>query len=171
MGVPGAGAAVVAVEDLDEAHAFFDESSRRQALLAERLGDVFVEPVGLAGGFGFGFELQHFRDGRLHAEGELVALDAGAKAGVVGILHGCKPVEPLDELEVGDLLFVIDVLTGRNERDWRRLADVQAHAVVLWAEIVGAVSCGAAAAVGERGAEHDELREVVVERAEAVMNP
>ena len=35
VGVPGAGAAVAAVEDLDEAHAALDQPAGRQALLAE----------------------------------------------------------------------------------------------------------------------------------------
>ena len=38
VGVPGAGAAVGAVEDLHEAHAVLDQPPRGQALLAEGLG-------------------------------------------------------------------------------------------------------------------------------------
>ena len=50
--------------------------------------NVFVtswsRPYSLAGRFGLGVELQHLGHGRLHAEGELVALDAGAQAGSSG---------------------------------------------------------------------------------------
>ena len=42
---------------------------------------------------------------------------------------------------------------------------------MLGAEVAGAVAVHAAAAVGDRRAQDDELRQVVVERAEAVVDP
>ena len=47
VGVPGAGAAVGAVEDLHEADAALDQPARGQAHLAEGAGDVVVQAVEL----------------------------------------------------------------------------------------------------------------------------
>src|SRR5688572_8419697 len=45
VGVPGAGAAVAAVVDLDEADAALGEAPRGEALAAELARDVLVQPV------------------------------------------------------------------------------------------------------------------------------
>ena len=49
--------------------------------------------------------------------------------------------------------------------------DRELDAVVLGAEVARPVAAHAAAAIGDRRAQHDELRQVVVERAEAVVDP
>ena len=117
-------------------------------------------------------ELQDLGHGRLHAEGQLVRLDPGPQRRVVGILDGREPVEPAEQLELAALLLAEDV-----RRRARRTAsgfvgiDGELDAVVLRAEVAGAVAAHAAAAVGDRRAQHDELRQVVVERAQAVVDP
>ena len=69
------------------------------------------------------------------------------------------------------LLLAKDVAAGRGEGQGVLGIDAELHAVVLGAEVVGAVRADAAAAVGDRRAQHDELRQVVVERAQAVVDP
>ena len=171
MRVPGPGAAVAAVEDLHEPGAAFHQPARRQALLAEGLRLRLVEAVeGLRRG-SFGGEAEDVGDGGLHAEGELVRLDPGTQGGVVGVGHRRERVQPPEQLELALLLLVVDVGPGRGEGERVLRVDGQLDAVVVGAEVVGPVSSASAAAVGDGRAQDDELRQVVVERAQAVVDP
>ena len=69
------------------------------------------------------------------------------------------------------LLFAEDALRRAAEGERVGRVGDERHAVVLGAEVVGAVRFLAAAAVGHGVAQHDELRQVLVERAQAVVDP
>ena len=62
VGVPRAGAAVAAVEDLHEAHALLDEPAGGQALLAERFASRFVEAVDCCVAAGLGGKIDRRRE-------------------------------------------------------------------------------------------------------------
>ena len=86
MGVPRAGAAVGAVEDLHEPHAALDQPPGGEALLAEGLRGGLVEAVQLLRRRRFGGEVDDVGHGGLHAEGQLVRLDPRRERRVVGVL-------------------------------------------------------------------------------------
>ena len=92
-------------------------------------------------------------------------------AGSSGYLAGREPVQPAQQLELARLLFAEDVRAGRGEGQRIPGIDRKLDAVVLGAEVARAMAAQPAAAIGDRRAQHDELRQVVVERAEAVVNP
>src|SRR5439155_584778 len=60
---------------------------------------------------------------------------------------------------------------GRDEGQRIARADVEPHAGVLRAEVRRTVRPRAAAAIAGRRAEHDVLRQILIERAEAVIDP
>src|SRR5205823_11898189 len=74
VGVPTTGTAVTAVIDLHEADTAFDEAAGGEAVAAKRL--VLIDAVEGESLFGFVVEVDGFGEGALHAEGELVGLDA-----------------------------------------------------------------------------------------------
>src|ERR1700730_15923438 len=92
--VPGAGAAVAAVEDLDEAHAALHQPPRRQALLPERARHVVIQTIELARRGALLLKLEYFRHGGLHAEGQLIGLDARTQRRVVRIIDAGQAIEP-----------------------------------------------------------------------------
>ena len=116
-------------------------------------------------------EVDDLGHGRLHAKRQFVRLDAGPKLRVVGVFDAGQAIEPAQQVELGRLLLARHVRSGRGERQRVFRVDGQANAVVLGAEVVAAVPVDAAAAIGERRAQHDELRQVVVERTQPVMDP
>src|SRR4051794_28739776 len=64
-----------AVAHLDEAHAFFGEAAREQALAAEIVGRRLVDAIHFERRVGFAGEVGHFRNFALHAESEFVRFD------------------------------------------------------------------------------------------------
>src|SRR5262245_10639490 len=169
VGVPAAGAAIAAVVDLHEPHAPLDEAAGGQAVAAEGL--ALIDSVERKGFLGFAVETDGFRQGQLHAKGQLVGLDAGSHGFVVRILDGRQAVELTEELELGLLLFAEDGALGLCVGERVFGVEREGDAVVLRTEVVGPVPFHAAAAIGQRSAEDDELRQVVVQRAEAVVDP
>ena len=79
VGVPAAGAAVAAVEDLHEPHAALDQPPRRQAVLAERRGRRRCPGRRASASRPFPAGTRTLRARPLHAEGQLVRLDAGQR--------------------------------------------------------------------------------------------
>src|SRR5437867_464600 len=59
------------VEELNESHAMLDQAASHQTLPAERLRDLVVEAVQLAGCLGFAVYIERVRGAALHAKGEL----------------------------------------------------------------------------------------------------
>src|SRR5262249_24747014 len=128
--------------------------------------------VQLAGGRGLLFQLQRLRHGRLHAEGQLVRLDAGPQRLVVGVVDAGQPVQLPQHAELGLLVVAANAALVRRDEQERFLAlDLEAAPRVLRAEVTGAVGPAAAAAVAGRRAEDDVLRQVLVERSQAVADP
>ncbi len=171
VGVPRAGAAVAAVKDLHEADAPLDQPSGHQALAAERLGLFLVEPIQRAGRRCFHLAVDNFGHGGLHAKGQLVRADAGQQGGVVRILDGRQAIQPIDQCELGLLLLAKHVAAGRGKRKRILGVDAQLYAAVLGPQVVGAVRADAATAVGNWRAQHDEPRQVFVDRSQAIVDP
>ena len=164
VGVPFAGCAV-AVLDLDEADPAFGHATGGEELAAEGFGVFFVETVEIAGGFGFGVEVEDFRDGVLHAEGEFVALEPSGEETVFRVVPGGELVELMDEIEVGflDLGGGGDFRGGEGERvGW---VDAEIDGVVGRAEVV------TVADVEEARADIYETGEIVAGAGEPVIDP
>ena len=168
VGVPCAGGAL-AVKNLDEADPALGEPPGREHLLAERPGDVLVETVEPAGGFVLFVEPQDLGNGRLHAEGQLVRLDPGAELGVGRVLNRREAVEPAQQVGLDRRLGSSDRHPRPGEGQGVGRVDLEHHARVLGAEIIGVG--GTHALVFERRAHRDELRQIVAERPQAVVNP
>jgi len=171
VSIPGAGAAVAAVEDLHESHALFNQPAGHQALPAELLRLFAFQTIERLRRGGFSRDVDHAWHGRLHVEGQLVALDPGPQRRVVRILDGRQPVQPGQQLKFAALLLAKDILPRSGERQRIFGVDAQLHAAVLGAEIVGAVGADTAAAIGDGSAQDDEAGQIVVQRSQAIVNP
>jgi hypothetical protein len=126
-------------------HAALHQPPRGQAQHAEARRRWVVEAIELPRRRRFAVELDHFRHRGLHAEGELVRLDAGAEGRVVGVLDAREPIEPAEQIELA-LLF-LDEFVGPRRGERQRIAriDVEADAGVLGPEVVRAVAVDAGA--------------------------
>ena len=117
-------------------------------------------------------ELQRLGHGGLHAEGQLVGLDAGPQRRVVGIVDAREAIELAQQAELGRLLLAAarrpaGVTNGSGS--WP--PTLRRTPACSGPEVAGAVRPLAAAAVAGRRAEDDVLRQVLVERAQAVADP
>ena len=95
VGVPGL---AVAVPELDEADAAFEEAAGHEALAGEGAGAVEV-----ADGLGFAVEIEGIGGLGLHAVGEFETADAGFELGVVMAAGEVVFVELAEEVELGGL--------------------------------------------------------------------
>jgi len=88
-----------AVEELDDADAFFEETSGEDAILGIFLFKVgsSVGAVGFVDGAGFAGKVHHFGDGELHLAREFVAGDAAGEIGVAGVFFEVASVEPFED--------------------------------------------------------------------------
>jgi hypothetical protein len=116
-------------------------------------------------------EPQDLGNGHLHPERQLIRLDSGPQRGVVGILHGGEAVQAAQQLELIALLFPINIGSRRGEGKRVFGVDRELDAIVLGAEVTGAMAAQAAAAIGDRRTQNDEPGQVVIERAKPVMDP
>ena len=172
MRVPGAGAAVAAVEDLHEAHPLLDQPPGRQALLAERLRSSLLSSP-------YSLRVAAVSACKSTTSGTAVCMRKASSydlirariAGSSGYSTADSRLSRSSSANSLLLLFAVHVGAGRGERQRVLGVDRQLHAVVLGAEVVGAVRADAAAAIGDGRAQDDELRQVVVERPQAVMDP
>ncbi len=105
VGVPGA-AAAAAVEDLHEPHAPLDHAAGGQAKPSERTGHVAIEAVECLRRRPLVVQLEGLGHGGLHAESQLIGLDAGPQGRVVGIVDARQAIEPPHQAELGDLLLL-----------------------------------------------------------------
>ena len=161
----------VAVGNLHEAHAALGKAAGHQALPAEILGDGVVHSIKFAGGLGFAGDVLNLRHRGLHAIGELEGIDAAFEHGV-GRVGKMILIELLEEIELRALLavgplWVFDVMHFGILGLEAGVADGRA-AVVRGQECAAPV---VQAAVGERGANGDEGRQVFVFRAKPVADP
>ena len=162
---------VGAVEELDDADAFFEEFAGEDAVLGVFFFEVGagVGAVEFVDGCRFVFEIHGFGDGDLHFSGEFVGGDAGGEVGVVREFFEVVGVEAFEDfggefvvgggvvfwsLEVGGWIFGVEVgaLEGGGE---------EAVAEVVFS--------GAGEAPGV--VDGDEGGEVAVIRAEGVGGP
>ncbi len=93
-------AGIGAVEELDDADAFFEEASGEDAVLGVFLFEIGsgICAVLLVDGGGLVGEVHHFGDGELHLAGEFVAGDAGGEVGVAGVFFEVASVESFQDL-------------------------------------------------------------------------
>ena len=92
-------------------------------------------------------------------------------AGSSGYSTAARRLSRPSEVELAGLLLAEDVGAGGGEGQRVLGIDGELHAGVLGAEVAGAVAAHAAAAIGDRRAQDDEAGQVVVERAQAVVDP
>ena len=159
-----------AVINLHEPDAALDHASREQAEPAHRLRRLVVEPVELARRLGLPVEVDHPGRLRLHAEGHLVAREAGGELGLVGEAARVAAVQLADEVELGALHLRSDRI--RREQVGDRLGPaLDAHALVHRREEGGAP---VARSVDHRALVvlHDhEVGQIAVLGADAVADP
>src|SRR5579871_507445 len=105
MRIPRTGAAVTAVKHLHEAYAALHEPPSRQTQLPKIARRRMIQAIESLGGFRFALELEHFRQGGLHSEGQLVRFDARTQGRVVGVLDARKTIESAEQIELGFLLL------------------------------------------------------------------
>jgi hypothetical protein len=99
VSIPIARASVAAVKDLDEADASFDHPPGGEAYLPEGARLRPVEAVQSLRRLGLARLKPHdLRHCHLHAEGQLVRLDARPDRGVCGILDRIEAIELIDDL-------------------------------------------------------------------------
>ena len=163
----------VVVVDLDEADAAFDQAAGHEHAVGEAAalaGFVAVELEDMLGLLGQVGQLGH---AGLHAERHLVLLDARVRLGVADglVVEAVELVDAVDGLlaqVVGDARRVVD------EEDRVALA-AERHARVFPRQVAARPEAARdglfLVAVGRRGDEHDERREVIVGGAEAVGRP
>jgi hypothetical protein len=114
----------------------------------------------------FVLEVERLRQRILHAEGQFVGLHTRRQRRVVGVLDGAQAVEAAGQVEVDALLVGPHVALGLAVVERVGGVDSQRHRVVGRAEVVAVLRVPVLAP-----ADRDELRQVVVERAQAVMHP
>ncbi len=97
--------------------------------------------------------------------------DAGLQGLVERVFDGCQLIQFCHQLELGFLRFVeLRRPMGRVRHGSIRIG-VDLHAVVLRPQIARLVRGVAAAEVARRPAQDDELRQLAVARAQAVVDP
>ncbi len=164
MRVPRTGR-TVAVHDLHESHPLFDEAAGGQELHAEGARHLIVEAVQGLRLPRFLLEIQDLRDGRLHAEGQLVGLDAGGKRRIVGVSDRAQLVEPSHQAEHLPLERLRRGHLGPGEHQRLFPIDLERHGIVGGAQVVSI------AGVEKPGAHGDEFGQVLVERSQPPRGP
>ena len=101
---------------------------------------------------------------RLHPEGEFVGGDPGGGGRVS--LRGSEPVEPLNQPKALALCRAGERTLRRAKIERVGRIDPQRHRIVGGAEVEAVFLVPVFA-----GAEGDKLREIIVQRAEAIVNP
>ena len=158
------------MEDLDESHPALGQPSGRQELLAERAGDVVVEAVEPA------------RGGRPHrssrsSSGTAVCIRKASSYDWIrarslassGYSTRREPVQPAQEVGLDRRLGRPTGTPGRANGSGSFGIDLEHHPRVLGAEVVGVDAPEALRLEG--GPHRDELRQVVAQRPQAVVDP
>ena len=157
---------VVAVVELHDAHAAFDQPAGQEAGVGE-----FAVAVAAARDFGFATQVERFLRGTLHAEGHFERGDAGVELVVGAALGQVRAVHALQQIELPALLaarkvFVADVGNDRVRVD-RRVVDVRALVNARQEAVAPQLRADDRLA----GAEHDEAGQVLILGAEGVGQP
>ena len=171
MGIPMSSAGVVAMVDLDEADALFDESPGGEHLLAEDFGFGLIKTIHLLRVGGLLIETDDLGDGGLHAKREFIGLHPGADGVVVGVGIGGEAVEFTQQFELRRLFGGIEIGLGLGVVEGRFGIDAEGDSVELGTQVIGAVGFLAAATISERCSHDDKLGKVFVEGAETIVRP
>jgi hypothetical protein len=155
----------VAVLELDEAHATLGESAGDQELSAKGLCLRLVQAVELARGGALGVQVHGLGHGLLHVEGELVALHARGECLITRVGLGGEGIEPMNELELGGLLAFGHGEFGLRKGERVLRVHTQVHGIEGGPQVVPI------AGVEEAGADIDEGREVLGDRAQTIRHP
>ena len=137
--------------------AALDEAAGGEQLHAEVPRRWIVQTVQFLRGLIFVGELERLRHRGLHAERQLIRLDAGAQCRVIRVLRRSKTIEPAHQIEVDALLLLADA--RRSLAELERIARINAdrNGVMRRAEVV-AIFRVPVLAIAHR----DELGQVVV---------
>ena len=151
------------IVDLHKADSAFHQSTGCQAVSANAVGGRVSDSVLLLGLPGFGVEADDFGYGHLHAEGQLIALDARPHCGIIGIVDSGVTVELLQQLQLATAFHFADGWPRGSEGE--RAGGVGGHgdARVFGAEIAATVGSHAAAAVSRSAAHDHKFRQIAVE--------
>ncbi len=114
-------------------------------------------------------QVERFGHRGLHPIRQLVRLEAGPELGILGILLGRQAIQLADKIELVLLLARQDAGAGSGKRQRLRRVERELDAGVLRAEVIRVeVLPDPRVAIL---AEEDELRQILVERPEAVVDP
>ncbi len=161
--------AVVAQVDQGEAGTTFDEAAGGEEAAAVDGGFFAVDSVEAIGLRVLGVEVEGLGHGGLHPVGEFVRLDACGELFVVGVLDAGEGVEVSDEGELLALFLGEHALGRGAEGEGGAGVEREFDACVGRAEIVG-VEVLTDPHVGIL-AEENELRQVLIQGAESVVDP
>ena len=151
---------------LDEADSAFDEPPRGEHLHPEVARRGIVQPVELLRRLSLDVEVEDIGDRGLHPEGEFIRFDPRGQRRVIRVLDSLQAVQSADEIEA-DLLFLA-AQSSRRLAEVERVVRIDAdrNRIVSRPEVMPVLRVPVLA-VPHR----DELRQVVVEAAESVMDP
>ena len=163
----------VVVINLHKAHAALDEPASEQDRVRERprlLGGVAIEFVSR---FRFLRQVSEFRHTGLHAKGQFVLLNPRQRFRIADLLliHLVERFEPIERFAANlgrDARRIVDKedrIARRPERDARMLAGQVTRLPQPGGDRLDLLG------IRRLGDEHDESRQVVVERAEPVVHP
>ena len=156
--------------DLHEAHAALDQPAGHEAAAAKLLGDQVVEAVQPLGRLGLMREIDGLRCVRLHAKRQLVTGDAGRELRVLRVGGAVVIVEGGEQVELVALLLHRNLL-GRPQVEDRIAGRAELRPLVGRGHEagtpVGRSGDGPAAMIEE----HDEGRQVLIDRPQAVGHP
>ena len=153
--------------ELDEAHAFFRETTRHEALRAKALGVAIVEAVEFANVRGFLVEIEHVGHAGLHFVGEFVTLNDAFELGIAWIAREQPAIGFLDEFDLLALLRVAEPAI----REIGNAAAGGAESRALEARGQKRTSVVHRAAGIGHGIDGDKARQVLRLGAEAVNDP
>ena len=151
--------------NLDEANAAFDKTPRRQQLHAKRLRHVRVQAVQPLGFLALLVEAHCLRHGHLHAESQFITFDPRFEGLVAWMFNRPEPIQFPDQIELDRLFGIAEIALGPGVGERFLRIDLERHRVEGGSEITP-VAC-----IKETRAHVDELREILVQRAEAVIHP
>ena len=119
-----------AAEELNEPHAPLDQPAGQEAVAAKGLGLFFIKTVEPAGGFRLLGEINCLGSCLLHAEGELIAADAGFQFALLGPGRGVGPVEVGQQRERLPLPLRVKPLGGLQVANRLVRSPIDPHALV-----------------------------------------
>ena len=164
MGIPAPGV------DLHEAHAPLHQAAGHQASSAHGLGDFVVQSVQLPDGRRLFVHIQGFRNRHLHAKRQFVVLHPGPKVALQRMSFQIRPVEVVQQLNIGFLPFGGGSLRGL-QIDNGNAVRLERRPLVDGRQVSVGPVLGAPEAPGPTDRKHHEGRQVFVLGSQAVDRP